>query len=552
MTTGTRIGLGLLALALAAVACSGGTRTASLPPVGGSVGPTHRTTLARLVIHVPSRKHAKKVRLKNGHYISPATASLTWSVSPALAGGANSGEMDINTSNPDCSVTGVVGYLQCSLDITGVVPSVAYTFSFTTWDAAGGTGNMLSANDSVPFTATPGQTNLLSATLGGVASSLLVTPVTPYRITSSQSGLTVYGNDAVKFTVTPLDAQDNFIIGPGAPEPSASLAPGTNATLVAVGSTSPNEWALTSTYEPSDPGIPSTTTLNVTSTPVPGSGGSTLTSSTPVKLYQPWIYVSDAEYGTIRAFDEDGNVKSPAGGFPGLSAPGGMAYDPDNGFLYISDLNGAVVTAYDRAGNVQIATFAVAPHFVIGMAFDSHNHWIYVAQGGSTGQIAAYDEHGNAQSTPGGFTPVPNVNGSGFRQMAFDPVNRQLYAAQNFANVISVYDETGAAVTTSGGFPNLPGAATSCSAYDPLREWIWTCDGSNVAAYDGDGNSELPSSGLSASPGTAAAFDPYNGLLYIITSSSGDLNAYDPQGNQHALPSPVVGDGIFESTILVK
>ena len=209
-------------------------------------------------------------------------------------------------------MTGVVGYLSCSIDIAGVVPSTPYTFSFTTWDGRRRRQHLAQRQRSVQQRRRAA--TFLSATLGGVASSLVVTPITPYRITGSGTALTVYGNHSVKFAVTPVDAQDNYIIGPGAPQPVASLAPGANAAVAAVGSASPNEWALTSTYQPTDPANVSATTLNVSATPVPGSGGSTVGATIPPKLYQPWIYVSDDDGdNTITAYDEDGNVKNAVG-----------------------------------------------------------------------------------------------------------------------------------------------------------------------------------------------------------------------------------------------
>ena len=341
------------------------------------------------------------------------------------------------------------------------------------------------------------RTNILSATLGGVASSLVVSPNTPYRITGSSAALTVYGNRTVKFTVTPVDAQDNFIIGPGAPQPSASLAPGANATFSAVGASSPNEWTLTSTYEPSDPAIASTTTLNVSATPVPGSGASTVSASIPVKLYQPWIYVTDFSGGKVGAYDEDGNLKiAPGSSFSGLTQPAGIAYDPDNGWLYVSDNATTTVAAYDRLGNLKVAPFPVTGAQAIGLAYDSHNHWIYVAGNGNPGLINAYDAQGNLQSTPGGF---PFTGVSGPRQMSFDPQNNQLYVTfEQYRNPSWVYDETGAPVMTSGGFPNVPhDVYSNCAGYDPIQGWIWALrDFSHFAAYDADGNAVIPATHL--------------------------------------------------------
>ena len=539
------IGSALAATALlAASACSGGAREGSLPATSPG-GPSHRTTHARLLIKVPPQKHHKKIRVR-GHYISPATASLTYTVTPALVGGATSGEVDINTSNPNCTVTGVVGYLSCSIDISGIVPATPYTFSFTTYDAAGGGGNILSANDDVPFTATPGAANVLSATLGGVASYLAITPITPYRITGSSTALTIYGNRAAKFALTPMDAQDNAIIGPGAPLPVASLAPGASATVAAVGTSSPNEWALTSTYEPSNPTIASTTRLTVSATPVPGSGGNAVSASLPVKLYQPWLYVTDDVADTITAYDEDGNVKSTPGGFPGLTFPYGVAYDPDNGWLYVVDIGASTMTAFDTAGNAMAGPWASATE-ATSITYDSNNHYFYVV--GFSGVGAAYDAQGNPQSTPGGF---PGLNAPLARWRS---TRKRIGSTPSSANGgVAVYDETGASVSPSGGFLNYPPGRTSGVGYDPLHGWMWVSNASGLlAAYDGNGNSEVSSMQLANINGAQTlAFDPYDGLIYIANRYGGNVTAYDQQGNQYVLPAPMTGFSDPIGVFLVK
>jgi hypothetical protein len=53
----------------------------------------------------------------HGHYVSPATASLSYMVSLALGTGLSSGESDISSTNPNCTATGIIGYLSCSIDI---------------------------------------------------------------------------------------------------------------------------------------------------------------------------------------------------------------------------------------------------------------------------------------------------------------------------------------------------------------------------------------------------------------------------------------------------
>jgi hypothetical protein len=411
-------------------ACSGGSMphaSGGLPPVPGNP-PTHRGTHARLLVKVLPQKHRKKMRVR-GHYVSPATASLTYTVSPPLAGGASYGEIDINTSNPDCQTTGVIGYLTCSLDIDGIVPGTPYVFGLTTWDAAGGNGNKLSANDTVPFTATAGAANVVQATLGGIATSFAVVPMTSARMTGSSARFTVYGNDPVKFGVVGVDADDNFIIGPGAPQPSVSASGGAPMAVATVGPNAPNEWTLTSTYAPADPSVPSSASLAISATPVPGSGAATINATVPIELYQPWIYLMDGGTYTVRAYDEDGNT-------------------------------------IPQFAPIQLPLEGNAPAIAFG------NHRIYAYGGAYTGAsnyLAAYPPAGGPAITTVTSTTIPalaNANVPG--QLMYDPSNGQLYTQDDSDGLIMSFD--GALTENISSISN--GSSGMGMAYVPSRQQV--------------------------------------------------------------------------------
>jgi hypothetical protein len=522
------------AAAILMAACSGGAPTASLPAAGGFGSPSHRTTHARLVIRVPPRRHRKKVRV-HGHYISPATASLTYTISPALAGNVTSGEIDINTSNPDCQTTGVIGYLQCTIDIPGIVPGTPYTLGFITYDAAGGTGNQLSANDNVPFTANAGQNNVLQATLGGIASSLVVTPMTPYRMVGSGGSFKVYGQHTVKFSITPVDAQDNFIIGPGAPQPSASLAPGASATLSAVGASSPNEWTLTSSYAATDPLVASTTSIAVSATPVPDSGGSTVSATVGVSLYQPRIYISDTA-STIYAFDEDGNPINPAPTFdsPG-SHLGALVYGDGHLYSFSNNSGDAQITAYAPTGGSAIYAIAGAQNAnlnnllgVGGMAFDPHNDSVYVGGAGfspPSGLILGF----NASLT----TETANsFNTDGMYGLAYVPQSQQLATVQQ-AGALGLCNE---ALTSCFQFGPSEVSNTGSMSYDENTQQLGfsplSCCGTGGIQLVNAASGEL---GANLGPGLDIdniVFDPYDGLWYAVWGNGSGVNAYTETGTQ--------------------
>ena len=510
----------LVAAALLVAGCSGGSQTSSLPAGPGS-GPSKKTTHARLSIKVPPQKHHKKIRV-HGHYVSPSTASLTYTVTPALQGGATSGEIDISATSPGCSTTGVIGYLNCTIDIPGIVPGTPYTFGFTTWDQAGGAGDQLSANDNVLFTAVAGTSNTLSATLGGIASSLVISPITPYRMSGAGAAFTIYGNHPVKFSVTPIDAQDNFIIGPGAPQPTATLAPGATATLAAVGASSPNEWTLTSTYAPTDPTKASLTSISVSATPVPGSGGSTVSASAALALYQPWIYITDGGTG-VYVFDEDGNAIANAPTFSSTASLSGVAFGGGHLYLYNSgEGSSTVINAYALTGGSPVYSIDGGTNGDLGaliepegIAFDPNNQQVYVGGEGYTypgGDILAFD---SKLTTEEGIASVHGSYG-----LVYIPQSQQIAYSATIGG-LGLCNE---ALTTCSNF-STPGLNGLGLGYDPNTQLL----GYNLACCDGPATG-VQLTGTSGNVGTLLAlgttnpsqptFDPYDGLWYFGTGNA--------------------------------
>src|SRR5271170_7281201 len=174
-----------LALLTGLTACSGGASSAL--PHGAPIVPQARTALARLVIKVPPKKH----RRHRAHYVSPATASLAYSID-----GAVQTPVVVATSNPNCSVAGQ-SYLQCSVNFQ-VAPG-SHTFSFTAKDT---NGVALAANTNTTFDVQVGVANIVAVTLGGIAQSLQVRPASIFGVTGTQAlGFKISGNLPQRFDV---------------------------------------------------------------------------------------------------------------------------------------------------------------------------------------------------------------------------------------------------------------------------------------------------------------------------------------------------------------
>ncbi|MBV8488962.1 MAG: hypothetical protein JO199_00430 [Candidatus Eremiobacteraeota bacterium] len=500
-----------LALLVALAACSqaGGSNVPAAP--GQPLA--RRAAHARLTIHVPRCRH-RRCRGRREHFISPATALLAYSIDATPQTG-----VAISPSNPACTVVGTISYLTCTISFA-VAPG-QHVFSFTAEDA---NGAPLSADTDVPVTVKTGQANPIAVTLGGIAASLAIAPVGGASVRGDQfHGFTVYGDEPQRFSAVALDADENFIVGPGSPQPRVSATPA-SMTLATPAPNAPNTFALTSTYESTDPEVSQSSSLTVVATPVPDSGGTTVSATVPLTLVQPWVYVVDDADNTVKAFDEQGHPKTTPGGFPSLESPNGIAYDPDNGLLYVGNSSPARVQVYNRAGVMQGTTLSTG-NVPQGLAYDPALQFLYVTFG-SSGTVAAFNESGVQQT----LTGTPPFSGLGTPVgIAYAP-SGTLYVTDLMAS-IGAFDEQGNSVALTGSFAghNSPTGI----AYDSHRALLYAVNNGNstVTVYDVQGNQQT-SSGFATTQAVSIAYDANADWFYVGScTGSNDVSAFDAAGN---------------------
>jgi hypothetical protein len=278
--------LGVVAIA-ALGACSGGggsapsTIAAGSGASNGSSNGSSRSANATLRILVPARTASSNASVRRPQYVSPATASIVGSLSPAGGGTATTFAQNLAPSNPICQGS-VSSSLTCTLQLT-LAPG-SYTASFTTYDGTLNgttpTGKALSENQSFPVTIVAGQANMIPVTLFGVPATLVVLPSANLGNAGSlKSGFTVpncLGLEAPAldtFTVIGQDADQNFIVGPGAPTPNLSSS-SNGVTVTAPTSQSPNVFALSGPATSASFGTGGVTlTASLTTPPVSQTSG---------------------------------------------------------------------------------------------------------------------------------------------------------------------------------------------------------------------------------------------------------------------------------------
>jgi streptogramin lyase len=287
---------GVLAAAFLLTACGGGSAGSSLPsagpPASGGTAPSKKHKVkATIRITIPKKHKRHRVRI-HGHYVSAATQSIAIAITPAGGSAVNYNANLTTASNPNCSAS-LISPLICTVVIS--LAPASYTATFTTYDgplSGGGgvndapTGNVLSANQSAGFDVLAGQANGINVALDGVAAGVAIVPAanssffgnagTGYSI--SKCGTASPNSESV--SVFGIDADNNLIIGPGAP---ASNLSSNDPALMSVALPPPSAPNLYTISHPISNTAQTPATLTATVTTAPDAGGSTQTTHVMVQ-----------------------------------------------------------------------------------------------------------------------------------------------------------------------------------------------------------------------------------------------------------------------------
>ncbi|HKU67304.1 MAG TPA: hypothetical protein VJP85_05995 [Candidatus Baltobacteraceae bacterium] len=435
-------------------ACSGG--TPALPPARGA----QALQDVSFTMHWPSRRDL--AHLRRPLYISPSTLSVVIEVNsdPTLTVKADNPSTAGSTATSTVNVAAPVG---------------SDTFYFTLWDGTGGTGNEL-GQAQVTQTVVAGKVNTIGATVNGVLAKIGISPDAgqPFLEVGTNSGgtpaFTMVGDVPATFAISPLDADGNVIVAPGA-VPSISLA-GSDPSL-AVAQTSGNHYTVQVVAPPS-PGVHPSLVAS-------GSDGNGFTATTHVPLVvSPAIFVASANgtSGLVQILDGSGTPVPLSGAFAGLQHPNGIAYDAADRRVFVTDTAGG-------------------------------------------GTVFAFTEDGKAA----GIAPI---GFSGATAIAYDPQNGQIYVTAQAQNTVGVFTVQGAAVTASGfaGLNAPNGIALSGSNLCVTSATA----GQNPACFTASGAAAPPTVWQSSTiASTAVAYDPVRNALWIAGNASGSpsLTGYD-------------------------
>lgn len=355
----------LVRLARALVLCAG---PAAVAACAGTVHmatgavPQRLPNGATIRITIPK----KSASGRGAQYVSPATTQMTIDIEQG--GVAVSGyPQTIGLTPTSTGCTSTLANTLCQLSLA-LAPG-AYTATISLLDAS---NNTLSSAQSVPFTVVAGTNNTIPIVLGGIPHAIDLTPVdAPNSI--GPSGLSLLGMQSIAVAAYATDADDNIIVGPGAPTMTASVSSvssGSGIGVTSPSSTTPNTLAISSTGYGS-------ATLTVVATPSNGSALDEQISALATTL------VKTLAGSTTSGFtDGTGSAAS-------FNIPTGISYHASNGDLYVTDSSNCAIRQVTTAGVV--TTVAGSPgdctfarglgssiDHPVGITYDGTNGLLYI------------------------------------------------------------------------------------------------------------------------------------------------------------------------------
>lgn len=399
---------------LLAAGCTGsGTPalTPSLPnstPIASRAADDTGNARVRVAIRIP-RTH----RHRRDRFVSPATRSMKL----AIAHGKKKVFSETVNLTPDSKgCTATLAGTVCTAEF-GIAVGNGYMASMTTYDGLKGAGSVLSIGQ-VAFDVKKGQLNTVMLTLNGVPKSIRVKQI---------------GSDSI--SVTALDADGNFIVGPGAPAFTAAKTSGaTVAAITQPTSTAPNTIGVAVAAPP--PVAPSTETIGVTASYKAGTGNACAQAGAVCSLSAAMVASYEVS-GTFFVGDYNGFLKgfttplSGSGQAPAyaLTVPSAYATGVDaNGDVFSADYGGTVLYSFKPPYTAAPATSTGIVGSSIAVAVNSTSH-VFVGGGSTVSEVAP----------PYNGAPTSITSGtSGVYGLALDAADN-LYVANYTSSVLGVY-----------------------------------------------------------------------------------------------------------------
>ena len=239
----------------------------------------------------------------------------------------------------------------------------------------------------------------------------------------------------------------------------------------------------------------------------------------------------------------------------GFSNPSAIAVDTKSGNLYVAEyqsnrptLSGSVVVLSGNDG-ATLANLSIT--YAHAIAYDSFDGNAYVAgSGAGRGGILVINCSTN--------TVIANVSGSAATSdgavtaIAFDPVNREMYAALEEPDAPGIVEEVDPSTNTVTSSVTV-GYSPSAIAIDASNGDIFVANtySSSVSVINGSTNSLIANVPVDGGPG-GVAYDSANGDVYVTNFDGNDVSVIStssPQGTATSLKAESISTEMPPTTI---
>jgi hypothetical protein len=484
------IGAAVLTIAAATAACGGGGSH------GGGSLPTQSQpaafTSGTAVLVIPNAT-AATAKTRRAQFISASAVSVGVAVNGGTATVAN-----ISATSPLCKATS--NGRSCTIPVSA--PSGNATFTFTFYDGANGSGNVLGTG-SASQTVAIGTPFTLSVAVSGVVASLAVSvPVIDVGPTS------------VPVTVTAKDIDGNIIVGPAAYGSPITLTNSDTTGTLALSTTTiaaPNS-AVTLAYTGGT--LPSAATIAATSSGVPPAA-STSASVLPLNYFPSGF---ERDYAMVSDSTVVGGFGGPSSGQASQSVTGGATFG--------GIPNVQAITQYNSNGFMGV--FSLIETSTMYAALEN----------------GAYDFLGYTYQPPTQFQPPALSLGPPYAcsGVSFQMSETQTYT-QGFIDPLLPFAATPstfiAAYSGSSTSTEIPGSTAGCGGFTPPTVTVTTTysqdaagnytevnsysDGSSMTERDNADGSGSFAYAAGTSPGAGTAWD--NGMAANLSAASQTVSA---------------------------
>jgi len=214
---------------------------------------------------------------------------------------------------------------------------------------------------------------------------------------------------------------------------------------------------------------------------------------------------------------------------PGVN-PIGVAYDSSNGYLYVAEHGSDIVSVINTKTNEIIKSINVGTS-PWGIAYDPSNGYLYVTNGwfGFYGGEWWYYTNNVTVINGATNTVIANISvGEGPYGILYDPSNGYIYVTNTAQNNVSVIDGANNTLIASINV----GAYPEGLAYDPSNGCVYVANaGSNtVSVINGANNTVIATIAVGSYP-VGLAYDPSNGYVYVTNDASNNVSVINGANN---------------------